>query len=113
MNTIESTDMNDSLLVVDSVFCGETDADQVIAEIRMGGHSLVVVLDFGNTELPLIEYIKMPALLGSHPPSQKAVLEVMGLCHAGQRIECPLDLSHKVRNTDPPFPFTNNAMRRP
>lgn len=102
--TSESTDMA-ALLVVDSIDRDASNPDRTIARIRLAGHPLAVVLDFSRRALGFAEHVEVPALLGAHAPSQKAVVELMAAADAGNPISLPVDLSDRVRSATPPFPF--------
>jgi len=94
------------LLVIDDVHCDEDRPHQVVAQLRFAGHPVRVVLDFSGPLPGLIEHVEMPDLLALHHPSQKAVLQLMTRVHAGEEVQCPLDLSNEVRESSSlPSPF--------
>jgi hypothetical protein len=92
-------------LVVDYIGPHAEDGRVLAAQIRLGGHPLCVILDFSGAIPGWVEYVEIPWMLGLHPPSQKAVMDLMARAHAGERLEFPVDLSATLLRSDPPSPF--------
>jgi len=93
------------LLVVDDVYRDATDPQRLIGAVRVSGHPVRVILDFSRRDSGFIQYIELPWVLGMHPPSQHAVVELMAQVDAGQAIQYPVDLSERIRRSSPPSPF--------
>ncbi|MCL4298021.1 MAG: hypothetical protein KJ077_19920 [Anaerolineae bacterium] len=93
------------LLVVEDVYPDEVESQRLIGIVRIGGHPVRVILDFGRQDLGFIEYVQLPGLLGMHPPSQQAVVNLMSRVYEGETIQFPVDFSEEIRQASPPSPF--------
>jgi hypothetical protein len=102
---IRPQDADVPLLVVDDVSRDAGNPDRLASAIRVAGHPLRIVLDFGRRDMNFIEFVEVPDLLAMHAPSLQAVVDLMTRVDGGQTVKLPADLSEHVRKSPPPSPF--------